>query len=343
MKKLAFAISLLGISAAGHAHVRWFTESSPSVPQQSYQFDQVYLTLTVLAIAYCLFCYWLERVSLKNVRVSHFTNDRITFSGFEWNILKASIALMFMLNILDGIFLAPNLPPSEIGTSYAQIFQILVVVSAAASNCIFAIAILSCLVATGLNYGVAPSIDYIFEFLAIALAYLSLSINDQLTGWRARYPRLNRLDLSPSIFLRTLIGLQLVVLAIHNKLLDPNLGLQFLSQYPHVNFLNWAGLDFFKDIHFVYSAGLAELCFGLLLIFNISTRFVSLCVLFFFSVTSAMFGLHELIGHIPILVGLSIVAIHSKNKQDLESLSLFLSQIKSNLGAGVQPAIKKPH
>lgn len=327
MKHYITGLFLLLVSTQCSAHVRWFSEEA-KFPPQKYEFDLIYMAVTILAIAYCVFCYWLDSLSAKDSRVSYFTSDRISLSGVEWCVLKSSIALMFTLNLVEGIYLAPNLDPDLAGQDSAKIVQILVLVCLAGNNTIFAISIFMCLLFTFWIYGFYLSIDYAFEFIAIALAYVAIDINKLMNASeiKNKYVRINLLH--PSRFLRIFIGIQLVVLAIHNKLLDPNLALNFVDMYPYVNFLKYMGFSSFSNIHFVYSAGLAELCFGLLLIFNQSTRFVSLCVLFFFSVTSVVFGLHELIGHIPILAGLAVVFLHAKNNQDLEQFSSLVSNFK---------------
>lgn len=63
----------------------------------------------------------------------------------------------------------------------------------------------------------------------------------------------------------------------------------------------YIGFEDFTDMEFVFSAGIAECTFGLLIFLGISTRFVALNVAFFFLLTGLMLGLHEIVGHSPIL------------------------------------------
>lgn len=72
------------------------------------------------------------------------------------------------------------------------------------------------------------------------------------------------------------LGIQLIILTFHDKRLHPGLGSVFLHDYPVFNFLNYFGWQSFTDTHFVFGAGMAELCFGLLLVTNISARISSL-------------------------------------------------------------------
>ena len=95
-----------------------------------------------------------------------------------------------------------------------------------------------------------------------------------------------------------------MVLAVHNKLGDPGLGVAFLAAYP-LNFM--AGMGF-SDLHFVLAAGVFELAFGGLIAFGIATRFVTAVLSCFFLATLVALAPTELIGHLP-LIGAAIVII----------------------------------
>lgn len=304
---LAFWAPLAG------AHLRWFTEESQGSATR-FEFDYVYVLLVLLAACYCAFCVVSHRYSRKHQAMSRYLNDGLSFLGFEWDLLKASIALMFVMNLVNNLFLAPNLDVSVIGARLSFLIQITVVVCIATHNLLFALSLVLCLISTLFFFGLNLSIDYLPEFLGIALAFLAIELNRKRerrgSGDFSRH--VSAID--PTSMLRWGIGLQLIVLSVHNKFLSPDMGLQFLANYPFVNFVNDLGLSAFKDIHFVFSAGLAELCFGILLMFHIASRFVSLCVIFFFSLTSVIFGVHELVGHIPIIAGLLVVALHGDKR-----------------------------
>ncbi len=300
------------------AHLRWFTEDQAKV-KTTFEFDHIYFFLIILAIGYCLICLFLEIRSKKNITISKIMNRSITFNGFEWEILKGSIVLMLILNIIHGVYIAPNLDPAVIGKDLCILIQALIIVCSTIHNLLLFSSIIFCLSLTLINFGFGLSIDYIPEFLAIALCFFAIELNKfRNINLLKNFKRYINKDL-PCQILRLFFGVQLVVLAIHNKFMNPDLGLFFLRDYPFVNFVKGIGLHFFDDIYFVFSAGLAELCFGLLLILNISTRFVSLCVIFFFSVTSVIFGIHELTGHLPIIFGLIIVFLHSNNGKDIKN------------------------
>ncbi len=303
------------------AHLRWFTEDQTE-SKTKFEFDHIYFSLIILAIGYCLTCLFIELKSKKNITLSKIMNKGITFNGFEWEILKGSIVLMLILNIIHGVYIAPNLDPTIIGKDLCILIQALIIVCSTIHNLLLFSSIIFCLSLTLINFGFNLSIDYIPEFLAIALCFFAIELNRFRDFKLLRnFKRHINQDL-PCRILRLFFGIQLVVLAIHNKFLNPDLGLLFLRDYPFVNFVKGIGLHFFDDIYFVFSAGLAELCFGLLLILNISTRFVSLCVIFFFSVTSIIFGIHELTGHLPIIFGLIIVFLHSNNGKGIKNTEI---------------------
>ena len=94
--------------------------------------------------------------------------------------------------------------------------------------------------------------------------------------------------------LQLLLGIQLLVLAIHNKLLDPGLALVFIDNNE------------FTNVHFVFSAGIAEAVFGVLLIANISQRFVISVGLNIFYDS----GVNGLVGHLPIFGIAAVLWLH---------------------------------
>lgn len=332
--------ALMCLSPLTMAHVRWFSEERSARVAQ-FEFDYIYLLLVVLAVSYCFFCVALNWLSSKRKSIFVYLDSGISLAGFEWSILKASIALMFVLNLVSQAYLAPNLEVATIGQDLARLLQIIVIIGIAINNVFFSVSLLVFLISTLNLYGFSLSVDYVPEFLGIALAFIFIELNRKMEAGKFLWIKPYLGSSSPSAALRLGIGCQLAILAVHNKFLNPDLGLQFLEDYPFVNFARGLGFTSFKDIHFIFSAGLAELCFGVLLMFNIATRFVASCVIFFFSVTSFIFGLEELVGHIPILVGLWVVALHGKRLERGVDSSLFSWVHKGSLPHAPIPSNKR--
>lgn len=97
--------------------------------------------------------------------------------------------------------------------------------------------------------------------------------------------------------LRLGTGVTLMVLGFSEKILEPQLGINFLSYYDW-NFMQHLGLDF-SDYLFTMSAGSVEFLFGLILVFGVVTRLNALVIATVFSIPLFILGPIELAGHLP--------------------------------------------
>jgi hypothetical protein len=114
--------------------------------------------------------------------------------------------------------------------------------------------------------------------------------------------------------LRIMLGLQLIVLAAHDKLLEPGVSLAFVDKYSFVNVPALLGASQFTNLHFVFGSGLAEIAFGSLLLANVATRGVCVILLAMFTTTGFVFGIEEMVGHLPI-ISMLILLIASGSRQ----------------------------
>ena len=101
--------------------------------------------------------------------------------------------------------------------------------------------------------------------------------------------------------LRVFTGLSILWLAFSEKLLNPDLALAFLEEYPSFNFMRLLGLQWFTDELFVYAAAAVEATVGVLLIAGVLPRVVILFMWLPFNVTIPLLPPEELLGHLPIL------------------------------------------
>jgi hypothetical protein len=100
--------------------------------------------------------------------------------------------------------------------------------------------------------------------------------------------------------LRVCVGVALIVVALAEKLADPELALHFLDeQSTNFNVLELAGLPV-GDLEFVRVAGVVEVLFGLLLISGALPQAVVLAAGIPFNLTLYFFGTSELLGHLPV-------------------------------------------
>ena len=98
--------------------------------------------------------------------------------------------------------------------------------------------------------------------------------------------------------LRLGTGATLLVLGFSEKILHPEFGINFLSQY-HWNFMQLLGFGWYSDYLFTISAGAVEALFGLIFILGIVTRLNALVLGIFFTVPLFILGPIELAGHLP--------------------------------------------
>ena len=97
--------------------------------------------------------------------------------------------------------------------------------------------------------------------------------------------------------LRLGTGGSLFILGFSEKILAPEYGMNFLTQF-HWNFMALLGFPF-SDYLFVLSAGAMESLFGLIFILGFVTRLNALVVAVFFTIPMFILGPIELSGHLP--------------------------------------------
>jgi hypothetical protein len=199
----------------------------------------------------------------------------------EWRVVAVLGGLMLLDNVRTGVFLAPNLvlpdPALVVIGAVAQallavilIFQISFVISG--------LLIVVALLLAGLYFPAPVLLDYLFEFGFLAAALIA--VGPQLSAVDRRIFRIfevdrYRFESLPVPLIRIGVGLTLVVLAIHNKLLSPALVLAFLAEHDF-NFMPKLGFTGFSNLHFALAAGVMELVLGVLLLAGIATRAVVL-------------------------------------------------------------------
>ncbi|BFM16034.1 hypothetical protein R50073_22170 [Maricurvus nonylphenolicus] len=290
LTRVVILIPLFGLSLNANAHVRWFAEEQASTI--AFTWHPIYFLILIGGTLYCLFCYGFNRTEAA-IAKRYPKVFNLWPAQLQWRLIAVMLGVALLINCLTNVFLAPNLAAQGLNST-ANILQAIVAVSLITG--LTPVVGGACLLAfMAYVTAITPyqqTIDYLPEFIALALA-LMLYKQTQLA----------------LAILRIGLGLQLIILAIHNKLLNPALGLAFLEQYPW-NFMKMLGVPEFGDLEFVFAGGIAELCFGLMILLNWSTRFATLSITFFFTATALILGLHELVGHIPIMaVAIALISL----------------------------------
>ncbi|MEJ1297466.1 MAG: hypothetical protein RPU63_08280 [Candidatus Sedimenticola sp. (ex Thyasira tokunagai)] len=307
------------------AHLRWFVDDEGSYRDVTYQLDWLMVLIMVGGALFVFICIMLEKKASGNKLYYKYLSKPYPMKGLEWHFLSLIIVVMLTINIIQGVFLAPNLILPDVMKVNGMLIQLAVLVMLFISPLLSGLLLFLLIFFLPAMLPMELLIDYIFEFIGLALALILISprIN------RRDRSLLNKLDIPIPVgatnaarALRIFIGLQLLLLAIHNKLLDPGMGLVFLEENGFYNFISLMGFEQFTNLHFVFAGGLAEALFGLMLILGISTRFVMLVVSFFFIATSILTGIHELVGHLPIFSIALIILLYGSRSNILRTYSV---------------------
>lgn len=113
--------------------------------------------------------------------------------------------------------------------------------------------------------------------------------------------------------LRMMVGLSLIVVALTEKLIDPDLALLFLDRYPTLNLARTLGLPI-SDLDFVRFAGATEILFGLLLMSGALPQLAVIVVGIPFNATLFYLGSIELIGHLPMYGAMLVLLVYGSHR-----------------------------
>ncbi len=297
------------------AHVRWFAKGR--FMDAAFLLDTTTILIALGAVLYVVLAVFVEhsrRVEKLGARLAGIGEAWAeAWRGIDWRLIALLTGVMLIANAVMGVYLAPNIElPSESLAPVGAVAQVLVglLLLLQVSYTIGGALVLVVAVITLVLVSPVIMIDYVFEFVALALALIFVG---------PAYCRLDRriyerLGVEPSQvghlavpIIRVGVGLTLIILAIHNKLLNPGITMAFLEEY-HFNFMPALGFEGFSDLHFTFAAGVGELTLGLLIALGIATRVVVLNLTGFFIATLIMLGPLELLGHAP-LFGIAIMLI----------------------------------
>lgn len=99
--------------------------------------------------------------------------------------------------------------------------------------------------------------------------------------------------------LRVFAGFSFILVAARYKIYEPMYALEFLRTHP-VNFIHGMGFTNFTNEMFVLAAGVTEILLGALLMLGLLPRLVGFLMFVLFTITLSIFGIYELLGHLPL-------------------------------------------
>ncbi|MCQ1058101.1 hypothetical protein ACQKPX_01845 [Photobacterium sp. DNB23_23_1] len=293
------------------AHVRWFVNSS-EYTDATLPVDILFASILTFILGFCLIASFITRRGLLGPITS---NPVMTDTYFFWRILTVVMALFFILNVVFGEFIAPNLQLNTGQELIGIILQIAVATVMVFSVTISGIVIILIAAASSILLPFSAVIDYLPELLGIGGAliligpYISPFDKKMFSG--LVYPLGGRQ--AAVNLLRMMLGLQLLILGIHNKLMLPGLSLTFLDMYPYYNFFQLFGWENFTNHHFVWFVGLSEALLGLMLILGLANRLVVGLLATIFLITTYVAGPKDVLGHMPIFAIAFILLCESVN------------------------------
>lgn len=279
------------------AHVKWFAEEPTSVMWHHWDRSLLWIGIGVLLVARL---------------IAGILELRLPDASKEWkikmkrvypsvlSIFRILVGFWLVLTAYNGALLAPNIPVQSAFDQGLQIVEALIgiwimtgvgVQYAAAALFVLYIILLP-------SAGVAALIDHV-DVLGIA-AFLAIEHAQNQPWYKKAQPWALPL-------LRVCTGAALIVLGFSEKLIDPTMALQFLSEH-NWNFMQTIGLGWFTNEYFVFAAGLSEVLFGVLLISGVITRITTIALSVFFTSTLFLLGPTELIGHLPFF-GIALIFI----------------------------------
>lgn len=277
------------------AHESWFTDERPPF-DWSFLFE--WQTLVLVAAAASIAVGW--RLAAKRAPEPELPWLRTLGRLAPWvpRLLAIHAGVSLIAQAYGRTYLAPglDLPDTPVGSLLA-VFEGIVGVWLMTGWRIRPAAWL--LVATGvvgtIPYGLIPILERI-DLLGIAMFLALLPPGPDRYGATTADPR----RVWPALFsLRLLTGASLIVLALTEKLIRPELATAVIDRYPVLNLARTAGLEV-SDLDFVRAAGAVELLLGLLLISGALPQLVVIAAGVPFNAGLFFFGASELIGHLPL-------------------------------------------
>ena len=295
MKFLAgsFFLALISFSQSASAHLKWF-----AVDDHRTDLGEYYSAYTNELIIGGLLCCLL-------VGLAVWVNKNLTFEILPPPAAKKYIVRAF--SILIGLsLLYASYNQSVLAAHYLVSNRVLVLLQ-------YAQAIVALMLIFNLFTKSAASIlILIYTILASQVGLLEVLDYINIIGIAVYLILSNSKDEKQQDFavpaLRVITGATLVILAFSEKLLNPDIGLRFLTLNDW-NFMQTIGITGFTNEIFILSAGLVELLIGVVFMLGLLTRINTLVLLAFMITSNVTFmiqnlnaeAITEMAGHAPIL------------------------------------------
>ena len=304
------------------AHETWFTDGNGSI-DWSFLIEGTTFALLAVALALTL-----------AVRVLNRHRDGVDIGWLAAMApympfavrLHVAVSLIGLLSL--GVYLSPAM---DLEADFAGISlgAVMVIAALGLATGYRARAAAWLLIAAGpigmLEFGVAPVLQRI-DLLGLAVFVVIIgpgrwSADFERGAVRDRFERQGMLaapDLQTMaravLALRVAAGAALIIVALYEKLINPQLALDFLREHPDLQLAHQVGLPL-SDLEFARFAGSVEVLFGLLLISGAQPQAIVLIAGIPFNATLWFFGVDELVGHLPIYGAMLVLLVWGSHPQ----------------------------
>ncbi len=295
------------------AHERWFTPEGPYWDPEWNRLFSLPVLLALLASAGAVFTLrTIQRIVDDPLWPRPVFFQRMEISAPAILGVQTAITIIFAATRLQLFVPNIDLPRNAFGVAIAAIATV-----AAFSFITGVLTRWGAVVIIGLfllTFALATPYEAIEQFLFVGIALYLVAVGRGVVRYGDQReedwsPLSDRLRPHALTILRISAGISVLTLGFTEKLLAPDLGVAFLEEYPHFNFLQEIGLDWFTDRRFVYAAGIVEATAGIALLSGYLTRVTILALWIPFNVGIAFLPPQELIGHLPILSTMYVLLV----------------------------------
>jgi uncharacterized membrane protein YphA (DoxX/SURF4 family) len=293
------------------AHEKWFTDST-TYPLQIERLWSLPVLLALLAGGAAIATLWVLRriVGGDNLFPRIGFLRRFDPAAPVVIAIQTAIALIYMAVNLH--LLAPNLNMSgALGylLAAAQIGVAFSFISGALTR-FGALTLVGLVLVCGVLYGVESMLEQsIYAGIALYMLIQGRGLTDPQASVRRASVQDRYSALAPSL-LRIFAGISITTLAFTEKLLNPDLGVTFLRDYPNFNVAQLLGLTWFTDERFIFAAGIVEFTVGVALLSGILPRLVIMGMFVPFNLTIPFLPPSELLGHLPYFAVMYVLVFH---------------------------------
>jgi uncharacterized membrane protein YphA (DoxX/SURF4 family) len=299
---------------AASAHERWFVPKDEQPPTDWTAFFSLPVLLALLSgVATVAFLAWLQRRIGDPLWPRPPFFQRLEPAAPAILGVQAAIAMIFAASRLQLFVPNIELPHNAIGVAVAGL-----AVVAAFSFITGVLTRVGALLTAALlvaAFGFAEHPEEVVEqVIFVGIAFYLVAVGRGVVRYPDRREE-DRTDLTDRLLphalpvLRICAGISVLVLGFTEKLLNVELGIAFLREYPRFNIAQEIGIDWFTDRRFVYAIGIVEVTAGCALLAGYLPRLVILALWIPFNLGIAFLPPQELIGHLPILSTMYVLLV----------------------------------